>query len=478
MSLPTSRAHPGAWLGLALLPLTSLVGCGGSSDEWGASVDDGGAHVAQDASNAGQDAPVRPGVDASPRADATGDNDSATAADTGGDVATGSDGAPDTSGPFAPAMHGAFPLIQSNGGGVIASPKLLGVFFSDYDNTTGAVAAMNGMPTATMPNGENYWSAAVSEYGVGPLTVLPPVMLAQAAPTDPNADPASFVSNLVDTNAAFANVDSSTIVAVFYPSTVALSGSCMQDLVGGWGGYHSVAHATKGDVLFAVIGECAHFRTLMSALDMVTVAVSHETIEASTDPGAGWIGLDTTTPAGFAWDALLAGNEENGDMCAIGAGYGRPGGAYPYLLQRGWSNKAAMAGNLDPCQPDMLPNEPFVGAYLVMPDTVNASGGNSGTTGPGALVAVGSAKTVEVDCFSFQPTAPFTVGAKQKPAISPPELTFVWDRTTCVNGDKLHLTITVQSQGQGGIEPFMVYAQLPDVPDSQMAIWAGVVGQQ
>jgi hypothetical protein len=465
-------------LGLALLPLTSLVGCGGSSsDDWSATLDDGGADVAQDGNTAAQDAPVHPGIDASSGADSSSGADATPGSDTGSVVAA-LDGGLDTSGPFAPAMHGAFPVIQSNGGGVIANPKLLGVFFTDYDNTTGAVAAMNGMPTATMPDGENYWSAAVSEYGVGPLTVLPAVMLGEAAPTDPNADPASFVSNLIDTNAALANVDSSTLVAVFYPSTVALSGSCMQDLVGGWGGYHAVAHARKGDVPFAVIGECAHFRTLVSALDMVTVAVSHETIEAATDPGSGFIGLDTTTPAGFAWDALLAGNEENGDMCAISAGYGRPGGSYPYLLQRGWSNKAAMAGNLDPCQPDMLPNEPFVGAYPVMTDTVNAGGGGGATSGAGALIAIGSAKTVEVDCFSFQPTAPFTVGAKQKADVSPPQLSFAWDKTSCVNGDKLHLTITAQSQGQGGIEPFMVYAQLPDVPDSQMAIWAGVVGQQ
>jgi hypothetical protein len=286
------------------------------------------------------------------------------------------------------------------------------------------------------------------------------------------------VANLVDTNAALANIDSSTIVAVFYPSTTPLSGSCMQDLVNGWGGYHATTNTSKGNIPFAVIGECANFRTLVSALDMVTVAVSHETIEAATDPGSGWIGLDTTTPAGFAWDTVLLGNEENGDMCALGAGYGRPGGSYPYLLQRGWSNKAAMAGDLDPCQPDMLPGEPFVGAYPVMLDTVNVGGGGGGASGAGALIAVGASKTVEVDCFSFQPTESFAVGAKQKPDIVPPELSFAWDKVACVNGDKLKLTITVQSKGQGGVEPFMVYARLPGAPDSQMQIWAGVVGQQ
>jgi hypothetical protein len=475
MSRRIAREHSAGLLGLAPMLLVWTVGCGGTADAWSVSMDAGGA---EDTGASGSDAPAQTGHDASPGQDASGGNDGATGGDTGSVVTTGGDGAPDTSGPFAPAMHGAFPLIQDNGGGAIASPKLVGVFFSDYDNTTGATAAMSGMPTATMADGRSYWSAAVSEYGVGPLTVLPPVMLTQAAPTDPNTDPASFVGNLVDTNSAFAQIDSSTIVAVFYPSTTPLSGSCMQDLVNGWGGYHATTQTSKGSVSYAVIGECAHFRTLASALDMVTVAVSHESIEAATNPGSGWIGLDTTTPAGFAWDAVLAGNEENGDMCAVSAGYGRPGGTYPYLLQRGWSNKAAMAGNLDPCQPDMLPGEPFVGAYPVMPDTVNAGGGGAGARGAGVLVAVGASKTIEVDCFSFRATEPFTVGAKQKPDISPPELSFAWDRTTCVNGDKLHLTITVQTQGQGGVEPFMVYAQLPGVPDSQMQIWAGVAGQQ
>ena len=177
---------------------------------------------------------------------------------------------------------------------------------------------------------------------------------------------------------------------------------------------------------------------------------------------------------GFAMDLLLQGNEENGDMCTINNGFVRPGGSYPYLLQRGWSNKAAAAGNVDPCAPDDLPGQPFVGAYPVMPDTVTADG----ASGPGVKIAVGAQKTIEVDCFSFAPTPQFTVSARQARSINPPQLNFAWDKTTCVNGDKLHLTITVASQGTGGYEAFLISAQIPNVADPQAPGWAGIVTQK
>jgi hypothetical protein len=364
---------------------------------------------------------------------------------------------------------------------VIASPKVVGVFFSNYDNIAGASAMLTGLPTVTVPDGSNFWSGAVSEYGVGPLTVLPPVTLMQAAPgTESNPD--SFISNEISTDPMLANVDSSTIVVLFYPSTTALSGSCSDPSAGadpngeslGFGGYHQTARTNQGNVPYAIVAECPKYG-LANALDMVTVAASHEIIEAATDSSNGLNGLDTSSDSGWALHQLLQGNEENGDMCTENAGFVRPSAAYPYIIQRGWSNKAAMAGNLDPCQPDILPHQPFVGAYPVMPDMVNAGNGGSGA---GALIAVGQSKTIEVDCFSFQPTAPFNVAARQSRAINPPELQFAWDKQTCSNGDKVHLTITVASQGMGGVEAFVLYTEIPGATDPQHPIWAGIVAQQ
>jgi hypothetical protein len=366
-------------------------------------------------------------------------------------------------------------LLAANSPVVIAHPKAVGVFFSDYDNTSAGVAALNGLPTIKMPDGTPYWSAAVSEYGVGPLTILPPVMLSEAAPTT-NPDPQTEVTNWLSSESGLANVDADTIVVVFYPNKTPISMSCAAQAIG-FGGYHADVMTNKGDIPYAVLSECANFGDVGPALDMVTIAASHEIIEAVTDPyQTGWVAVDNTTPAGFAWHALLAGNEENGDMCAINDGFGRPGGSYPYLLQRGWSNKAAAAGNLDPCQPALpTATQPFVGAYPVMPDMVSANGG----TGPGAIIPVGSSKTVDVNCFTFQPTAPFQVGARQRRGVMPPQLTFAWEnnKTTCVNGETLHLTITASSADSSGFEPFMIYAQVPGAQDPQRVVWAGVVTQ-
>jgi hypothetical protein len=468
---------------LALLCAGLLAGCG-SSDSGEPSTDGGSANDAAAAADGRARRDSGGAADASrdamenaevgPGAEAGEGGEGGDAAGSPGDAAGLSDGDADTDGAFVAATHPPLPQLQNGGGAVLAHPKVVPLFFSDYDRSADVTAMLQGLPGVEMPDGGNTWAAAVSEYGVGPLTVLPPVMLAQTAPTTGAANPSSFISNQVDTNAALATVDTSTIVAVFYPSTTPLSGSCAAQSVG-WGGYHDSVMTTKGRVPFAVVSECASFGSLTSTLDMVTVGASHEIMEAATDPFlSGWQSLDTSTPSGWAWNVLLGGNEEDGDMCALNAAFGRPGGAYPYLLQRGWSNRAAAAGNLDPCQPDVLPAQPYVGAYPVMPDPVSTPG----SRGAGALIAQGSSKTIEVDCFSFQPTAPFTVGARQGRGVQPPQLTFAWDRTTCVNGDKLHLTLGVQSEGTSGVETFIVYAQLAGASDPQMPAWPGVVAQQ
>jgi hypothetical protein len=85
-------------------------------------------------------------------------------------------------------------------------------------------------------------------------------------------------------------------------------------------------------------------------------------------------------------------------------------------------------------------------------------------------IPVGQSKTIDVELWSTGPTPPFTVGAKQ--AIGVKQLSFAWDKTTGVNGDKLRLTITVNTKGARGYEAFVVTANL----DGQATpVWAGVV---
>jgi hypothetical protein len=360
----------------------------------------------------------------------------------------------------------------SGGGSVLTSPQVLPVFFSNYDIIPQMTQLVEGLPTAKLANGDSYWSASTSEYGVGLLTVLPAVTVSQAAPTT-DTDPVAFLQSQLST-APFKNITSSTILAVFYPASTPLQGSCAA-MRPGYGGYHDSFRNGSNDQPYAVVSECANYGPLTSAADMVSVAISHEVIEAATDPyptgnNGAYSGIDNS-PAGFAMAIFLRGNDENGDMCAVNAGFGRGPASFPFLMQRGWSNKAAMAGNLDPCSPDILPAQPYVGAYPVMPDMVNVTG----TMGPGIQIPVGQSKTVEVDLFSFQPTGDFDLLARQASDVIPPTLTFSWDKPSGKNGDKVHLTITSVTASNNGYESFIIAASLPGTTDTQKAAWAGVV---
>jgi hypothetical protein len=428
----------------------------------------GGGHPGSDSGGGGSGSSSggsSSGADSGSPHDA-GAGDATKGTDGGGSSSGGNDG-----GPFVPAQHPPFPLLVSSGGPVLASPSVQPVFFSDYDITDQVITMLQGLATATLANGAPWFSGAVSEYGVGALTVLPAIKLTEAAPTT-DTNPASFLQSKLG-DPAFANVTPNTILAIFYPSTTPLQGSCAAQQYG-YGGYHDSFRNGGNEQPYAVMTECANFGGVVSALDMVTVAASHEIIEACTDPypqsNPAYAGLDNSDAA-YAMSALLQGNSENGDMCAINAGFGRGDASYPFLLSRGWSNKAAAAGNMDPCEPDIRPGQPFVGAYPSMPDTVSIQG----ATGPGVVIPVGQSKTIDVGLFTFEPTADFTVQARQAHDVNPPTLTFAWDTTTGHNGDTLHLTITSVSQGQGGYETFAIQAYLPGTVDTQKNVWAGVV---
>jgi hypothetical protein len=377
--------------------------------------------------------------------------------------------APVDAGPFVPAKHPPFPQLVNNGGPVLKNPVVQPIFFSNYDIAGDVATMLKGLPTATLAGGASYWTGAVAEYGVGALTMLPPITLSEAAPTT-DTDPESFLQKKMS-DPAFKGITSSTILAIFYPSTTPLGGSCAATTPG-YGGYHSSFSNGGNEQPFAVMSECAPYGPTKTPIDMVAVAASHEIIEAVTDPypsrTPGFTGLDK---AGWALAIFLQGNTENGDVCTMNSGFGRGGASYPYLLQRGWSNKAAAAGNLDPCAPDIRPDQPFVGAYPVMPDTVHAVGQN----GQGVIIPAGQTKTIDVGLFSFEPTPEFTVAARQASTVNPPTLSFTWDKTSGKNGDTLHLTIKAESVSKKGYESFVILASLPGVTDPQKTAWPGIV---
>jgi hypothetical protein len=250
---------------------------------------------------------------------------------------------------------------------------------------------------------------------------------------------------------------------------------------------------------YAVIPTCS------SSIDGLTSVVSHEWVEASTDPlvtgngtfmvnGGPQSAFFTTDQDHVIW-ALLGGGEA-GDLCEP---EGSPIYVKPtdvgYAVQRTWSNALAMASHdpsavpppwstaparapHDPCAPAIAGS--FFDSAPVLPETVTFSSSITGTvTTQGITIPVGQSKTIEVDLFSDGATnGPWMVTADDVLAKLygsyglQPTLAFQWDRTQGVNGEKLHLTIQVTAASPiGGGHAFMITSSL----GSRQAVWPGLV---
>jgi hypothetical protein len=364
------------------------------------------------------------------------------------------------------------------------------IFYPDYPYVADLQTFATNVAAST------YWPGATSEYGVGTLTVGTTITLTgQTAPTMiTQAQIETWVGTQI-ASGAFGTPDPEGIYTIFYPETTTitqpdpvLSGlppvvSCV-----GFGGYHdNVAVAltdggTSTNFSYAVIPTCD------TQVDDLTAAVSHEWIESATDPfltasTAGAFSLfggpDSaffTVDADHAIWAILGGGEA-GDLCEPegNSAYITPSDI-GFLVQRTWSNMLASASH-DPCAPDPASTPFFAGApVLTEAESVVSTliGGTINTQG--VTIPVGTSKTIEVDLFSDADTnGPFTVAATDTLATSynlTQTLAFSWDRTMGVNGEKLHLTITVTNESIiDGVHVFSITAS----QGSQQFVWSGLV---
>lgn len=433
---------------LPLVALGSLVAlatpaCGGSTNGDALTTNDAGADdAATDAAMV--DAPVDAPVDAGPDVD---------------------NGSPSTN---YPAPHPPLPtLTNAAGGPVIAHPKIALVFYPGY-------AYQHDLETfADSVGATSYWTAATSEYGIGPLSFTQSYVLsdeAGAAPTTISDAQIDAFMNAQLAAGTFGTPDPQTIYTIVYPQSTTItmqngplgSGSSCTS----FGGYHSDTTVNGQNYAYAVIPTCANFGALQG-LDGVTGATSHEWIEAVTDPypstnngqDAAYSGVDDDH---FVWEVM--GGGEAGDLCVQESGaFFKPMGL-GYMVQRTWSNKLAMASH-DPCAPDP-PNTPFFDSAPVLPETVTINSQFTGTVKTkGVTIPVGQSKTIEVDLFSDASTSgPWSVQAIDALHVlynQPASMSFQWDRSTGLNGEKLHLTISVTNASPlAGAHPFIIVSKL------------------
>ncbi|HEY3819303.1 MAG TPA: hypothetical protein VGL81_19170 [Polyangiaceae bacterium] len=454
----------------ASLAALSPLACGTSSPASSPSPDGGGSDAAAgpetstDATDSAPDVPV----------------------DTPPDV---DNGAPSTN---YPAPHPALPQLVNNANGpILTSPKVYLVFYAGDPNVAPLQDFAQKMVAST------FWATTTHEYGVGPLAYGGTITLpaTETAPTSiASTDIQTWVAAQIQ-QGTFGTPDPEAIYTIVYPqgttitqpnpvsSLLASPQSCVD-----FGGYHDNTTPADGGVAgnfaYAVIPTCT------TSVDDLTAVISHEWVEASTDPfltSGGTFTLSGGPNAAFysadkshlVWDLL--GGGEAGDMCEpeSPAVYITPSDI-GYQVQRTWSNLQAQ-GSHDPCAPDIA--GAFFDSAPVLTETVTFSSSITGTiTSQGITIPVGQSKTIEVDLFSDGDTGgPWTVSAddvlfKYYGSYGIPQsLSFAWDRTQGVNGEKLHLTVTVtQASIIAGAHAFMITS----TNGTRQAVWPGLVVEQ
>lgn len=357
---------------------------------------------------------------------------------------------------------------------MLAAPKLVAVFFSNDDPTM--VASLSDFVSRV--GGTAYWAATTSEYGVGAASAVSPVQLAEAAPSsiDDSAIQTWLASKLNGNDPAWPPNDGNTVYVLHYPASTTVTSGGLTECVA-FGGYHSnitldAAHGSA-DAAYVVIPRCNSLGAL-SGIDAVTGSESHELIEAATDP------YPMTQPANgmldqahIYWIRALGGGEV-GDLCAQFDGVFTKFAELPqYTVQRSWSNAAAAAGH-DPCVP-ALPGDVYFNAAPELPDTITYSLFGQQLSTKGVTIPVGGTRTIPIDLFSEGPTSgAWTVEAQDFSALmgGVPHLTLSLSPTTGVNGDKLQLTITVNSTGTHNNELFLLKSTL----NGHSNVWLGLVG--
>jgi len=355
---------------------------------------------------------------------------------------------------------------------VLAAPAVLPIVYASDPDGASIVTFLSEIAAAS------YWPAATAAYGVGPLTILPAVTIAGAAPAQlDDADIRSQIAaNTSGTAPAWGAADPNVIYLYVVPpgttETASGAGSCCAD----FGGYHDQTRSGTVDVPYAVGCACPGFLgSTVPVLEERTGALSHELAEAATDPFPSQNpAFYSTDQAHLVWTLVTGG--EVGDMCAVFPDAFLVPAGLTHLVQRIWSNAAAAAGE-DPCVPT-AGHVPYFNTFPVL-DEVTYSGSYPTQ---GVQITVGKSRTVELDLYAATTSGlTWNVSAHSYEDLigsGTSTLGFSLDKTSGGAGDKLQLTITVLGSNTTlGGEPFVILSEhgSPGDPDYQTALSIGLV---
>jgi hypothetical protein len=374
-----------------------------------------------------------------------------------------------------PAFMPSMGQIDNNGGFVMNAPVIVPI---TWNTDPGQAQLDNFVDTI---GSSSYWQVTTSQYGVGAAVsgTANHVHMSTTAPTS-MAD--SDLQSMVTTNAGngWPAATQNTIYAFFLDPTTSLNlgsgtrgggggsgDACSQ----GVGGYHEQVNVGSVTTAYAVVPSC-NFKITPTVADQSTTAMSHELVEASTDPqpnanNPGWIGFTNQT---FAFDYFQSFQDEIGDACELFAdSYFDDQETTPIVwnefVQRMWSNASGPQGH-DPCQPE-LPGEVYFNVTPLSLQTVNVAmppelTGAAGTTQVatnGFKVLEGTSDKFQVGFYSEADTGgPWTISAVAGNPLTAgtsgdissynkSALTASIDMTSGVNGQKAWVTVNVATTG-------------------------------
>jgi hypothetical protein len=409
-------------------------------------------------------------------------------------------GAPSTTYPaFTPDIG----QIVYNAGYVMTTPVIVPITW-DVDPWQGKFDTFAGTVGAT-----TYFHKTTSEYNVMAAIASPPVHIRGAAPQQLGD---SDLQNMVTANAGVvvgvgeagagddagaggaggdAGVEEggagvswpaateNTIYAFFLPPGTSLNlasgkgpsgDACSQ----GIGGYHDQVTVGRVTTSYAVVPSC-NFGQL-TVFDWSTIAMSHEIIEASTDPDPqdkffGWDGFDPDHFA-FDWFQQFQGSEV-ADACEFfpTSDYQEieTSPVFDFYVQRTWSNLSAIAGH-NPCVP--LAPGPYFNVTpmnlkyvsVTLPPSLTGSNLPEITTTRGVRILPGDTGTIELGFYSDARTGgDWTVtGVDETDGTesSADHLSVSIDRPSGQNGQKAYATVTVMSAGSMNAELLVFHSTL------------------
>jgi hypothetical protein len=293
-----------------------------------------------------------------------------------------------------PAQHPTLPTAIKGPGAVLSAPNIVPVFYQDDPSIHDAEAFFARLAASS------YWPGVTAEYGVGPLTVAPSVVVSDPPPaTLSSAEVAAWLNKQIAASQA-TPPSANNIYALVFPAgmTVMLDGD---DVCASALGYHDFALVPDGTadlrVPYVVVPRCPLGLDKPDTprdFDELTSVLSHELVEAATDPlpdfASAYSDVDIEH---VAWQFADNGGEV-GDLCE-----GRPWSFYRdasvgAVVQRIWSNRAA-AGGGDPCVPGLQDGSAYFNSALVPTDDVPVIQGRTLIT-RGVRVPVGESRTVDV----------------------------------------------------------------------------------